>query len=91
MIGLFNPKYVIDTGPIIDLKGYYSEVFVSLWENIDGLIRQGEIISTKEVYRELQSEMMMLKQLLINTSLFSKHPALKNKFMYQKFLKGIKN
>lgn len=54
MIGLFNPKYVIDTGPIIDLKGYYSEVFVSLWENIEALIRQGEIISTSEVYRELQ-------------------------------------
>ncbi|HOO98077.1 MAG TPA: DUF4411 family protein [Bacteroidales bacterium] len=54
MIGFFNPKYVIDTGPIIDLKGYYSEVFVTLWENIDGLIRQGDIISTREVYRELQ-------------------------------------
>jgi len=54
MIGFFNPKYVIDTGPIIDLKGYYSDIFVTLWDNIDKLIRQGEIISTSEVYRELQ-------------------------------------
>ena len=54
MIGFFNPKYVIDTGPIIDLKGYYSDIFITLWENIDMLIRQGDIISTSEVYRELQ-------------------------------------
>jgi hypothetical protein len=54
MTGLFNPKYVIDTGPIIDLKDYYSDVFVTLWENIDYLMRQGEIISTSEVYRELK-------------------------------------
>ncbi len=54
MIGLFNPKYVIDSGPIIELKSYYTDVFVTLWENFDKLIRQGDIISNSEVYREIQ-------------------------------------
>lgn len=31
-------KYVIDTGPIIDLKHYPDDVFVSLWENFDNLV-----------------------------------------------------
>ncbi|HBE43104.1 MAG TPA: DUF4411 domain-containing protein [Bacteroidales bacterium] len=54
MIGFFNPKYVIDTGPLIDLKDYYADVFVTLWENLDSLIRQGDLISSSEVYRELK-------------------------------------
>jgi hypothetical protein len=52
MIGLFTPKYVFDTGPIIELKSYYSDVFITLWENLDILFQQ-DILSSSEVYREL--------------------------------------
>ena len=46
-------KYVIDTGPIIDFKHYYEDVFISLWDKFEELISQGSIISSIEVYREL--------------------------------------
>lgn len=51
---LFNIKYVVDSGPFIDLKSYYEDVFVTLWEKFEVLIKAGEIISSIEVYRELQ-------------------------------------
>jgi Domain of unknown function (DUF4411) len=54
MIGFFTPKYIFDTGPIIELKSYYSDVFISLWENLENLLKAGEIQSCTEVYRELQ-------------------------------------
>lgn len=90
MIGLFNPKYVIDTGPIIDLKGYYSEVFISLWENIDGLIRQGEIISTKEVYRELQKRDDDAKAIADKYKFIFKTPSLEEQVYASEILKRHK-
>lgn len=47
-------KYVIDTGPIIDFKHYYEDVFISLWDRFEELISDGLIISSIEVYRELK-------------------------------------
>jgi len=47
-------KYIIDSGPIIDLKHYYEDVFVSLWDKFERLIEHGSIISSSEVLRELQ-------------------------------------
>jgi len=47
-------KYVIDTGPIIDFKHYYEDIFVSLWDRFEELVEDGIIISSIEVYRELK-------------------------------------
>ncbi len=47
-------KYVIDTGPIIDFKHYYEDVFVSLWDRFEELIEEGSLVSSIEVYRELK-------------------------------------
>jgi hypothetical protein len=47
-------KYVIDAGPIIDLKHYYEDIFISLWDKFEELISCGIIISSIEVYRELK-------------------------------------
>jgi hypothetical protein len=52
---LFHPKYVFDTGPFIDLKNYPHDVFATLWTNFDQLIRNGHIISSTEVLRELHA------------------------------------
>lgn len=51
---LFHPKYIFDTGPFIDLKNYPRDVFTSLWENFKQMISEGEILSSSEVFRELE-------------------------------------
>jgi hypothetical protein len=51
---LFHPKYIFDSGPFIDLKNYPGDVFFSLWENFTQMINDGEIISSSEVFRELE-------------------------------------
>jgi hypothetical protein len=51
---LFHPKYIFDTGPFIDLKNYPGDVFTSLWENFTQMINDGEILSSSEVFRELE-------------------------------------
>jgi hypothetical protein len=47
-------KYVIDTGPIINFKHYYEDIFVSLWDRFKELVEDGVIISSIKVYRELK-------------------------------------
>lgn len=50
-------KYVFDTSPLADLfRYYYPERFPSLWEKFNLLISDGEITSTREVYREIQAQ-----------------------------------
>lgn len=46
--------YVFDTSPLTTLfKNYYPARFPSLWEKFDALVDGGEIVSAKEVLREL--------------------------------------
>lgn len=54
MLELF-PGYCIDTSALIDLwrKLYPPDVFSSLWGEIGGLVHKKELISPKEVLREL--------------------------------------
>lgn len=47
-------KYIFDSGPIIDFKHYYEDVFISLWDRFEELIENGKILSSIEVYRELK-------------------------------------
>ncbi len=53
---LFNTsKYIFDSGPFIDLKNYPIDIFTTLWDNILQMIKNGDIISSSEVLRELEN------------------------------------
>lgn len=47
--------YIFDTSPFIVLKHYYPHTFPSLWTGLEELIDQDVILSTREVYNELQA------------------------------------
>lgn len=46
--------YVFDTNSLSKLKHYYPNVFKSIWTGLDGLVASGDLISTREVWNELQ-------------------------------------
>ena len=46
--------YVFDNASLSSLKHYYRDVFKSVWIGLDGLVASGNIISTREVWNELQ-------------------------------------
>jgi hypothetical protein len=47
-------SYVFDCSPLSVLfKNYYRKTFRSLWERFDKLVADGEILSTREVAREI--------------------------------------
>jgi hypothetical protein len=46
--------YVFDTSPLSALfKSYYRGRFPTLWDRFDGLVENGQIVSTREVAREI--------------------------------------
>ena len=48
-------SYVFDNAPLSMLfKNYYPKTFKTLWEKFDKLIEEKEIISTREVFREIE-------------------------------------
>ncbi|KQO57342.1 hypothetical protein ASF24_17625 [Methylobacterium sp. Leaf86] len=52
-------SYVFDNGPISMLfKNYFRSVFPTLWENFDDLIATDEIVSVREVAREIADSSM---------------------------------
>lgn len=52
---LFNTtKYVFDSGPFIDLNNYPPDIFSSFWDQLNQMLKEGEIISSIEVFRELE-------------------------------------
>jgi hypothetical protein len=57
VLNLF-PGYVIDTGALIDLwrRRYPRDVFPTLWDNVDRMIQDGEIIAPQEVLHELEKQ-----------------------------------
>lgn len=46
--------YVFDTNSLSRLKHYYPNVFKSVWAGLDGLVAGGDLISTREVWNEMQ-------------------------------------
>lgn len=46
--------YVFDTSSLSKLKHYYPNVFKSIWVGLDSLVQSGDIISTREVWNEMQ-------------------------------------
>ena len=45
--------YVFDTSSIRSLQHFYSSVFKTIWDGLDGLVQQQNLISTREVWNEL--------------------------------------
>lgn len=55
MSQLFNTiKYVFDSGPFIDLNNYPPDVFQTFWDKLNEMLKHGEIISSIEVFREIE-------------------------------------
>jgi hypothetical protein len=50
-------KYVFDSGPLIDLfRHYYLSRFPTLWDQFHALVLEGDLISVREVYNEINSQ-----------------------------------
>ena len=47
--------YVFDTSSFSNLEFYYPTIFPSIWDNLNVLVEDGSIISTREVWNELQN------------------------------------
>lgn len=48
--------YVFDTSSIRALQHFYPRVFKSIWDGLDGLVQQNRLISTREVFNELERQ-----------------------------------
>lgn len=48
--------YVFDTSSIRSLQHFYPRVFKSIWDGLDALAQQGRLISTREVFNELERQ-----------------------------------
>jgi len=46
--------YVFDTSSLSNLRHFYPAVFTTVWSELDRMIGQGDLISTKEVWNEMQ-------------------------------------
>ncbi len=46
--------YVFDTSSLRELQHFYPSIFQSIWPRLDALVNSGELVSTREVYNELQ-------------------------------------
>ncbi len=46
--------YVFDTSSLSKLKHFYPGVFKSVWQGLETLIENGELVSTREVWREME-------------------------------------
>ncbi len=68
--------YVFDTGPLINiLNHYYTDIFKSFWDNFLTLIENKEVLSVREVKKELENGNYTKEQI----DLFSNNLTLLNK------------
>jgi hypothetical protein len=53
-----GPLYSIDTSALIHgwSRAYPRDIFPRVWDRLDGLINDGSLIATMEVYREIQRQ-----------------------------------
>ena len=51
---LFAPSYVMDTSSLKVTEGYYPDRFPSFWAEFNPCVDRGEIISVREVFKELE-------------------------------------
>ena len=65
--------YVFDTSSIRSLQHFYPRVFKSIWDGLDGLVARQKLISTREVFNELERQAIseeLLKWAKLNKALF---------------------
>lgn len=48
--------HVFDTSSLRSLQHFYPSVFKSIWDSLDALAARGELISTREVFNELERQ-----------------------------------
>lgn len=49
------PPYVVDASAWIDIRRYHPpDIFVTLWQRLDGAIAAGDLVSPEEVLHELE-------------------------------------
>ena len=46
--------YVFDTSSFSRLKHFFPAVFKTIWDGLDELVQQGRLISTSEVFKEIE-------------------------------------
>lgn len=46
--------YVFDTSSLSKLKHFFPGVFKSVWTGLDALVKSGDLISTREVWNEIE-------------------------------------
>ena len=66
--------YVFDTSSIRALQHFYPSVFRTIWQGLDGLVQAGEMISTREVFNELERQSVsqdVLKWVKTNKAIFT--------------------
>lgn len=66
--------YVFDTSSLRALQHFYPRVFKSIWDSLDELVRQQCLISTREVFNELERQAVsedVLKWAKDNKALFT--------------------
>ena len=47
--------YCIDTSSLINLKPYRRDVFPTIWDKLENMIKNGELLSHLEVYKEIEA------------------------------------
>lgn len=63
-------KYVFDSGPFIDCRYYYQNIFKSYWNKLNQLAERRDIISVKEVYNEILKGVTLYQNGLIRILLY---------------------
>lgn len=48
--------YIFDTSSLRSLQHFYPRVFKSIWDGLDGLVQSNELVSTREVFNELERQ-----------------------------------
>ncbi|RPH51519.1 MAG: DUF4411 family protein [Desulfobacteraceae bacterium] len=80
--------YVFDTSSLRELQHFYPAVFRSIWSGLDALVERNELISTREVWNELERQNVSTEVLAWakrNKQIFTKPNALELQFVSQIF------
>lgn len=80
--------YVFDTSSIRALQHFYPSVFRTIWQGLDNLVLTGNIISTREVFNELERQSVSQEVLgwaKINKSIFTTPSSVELQFVAQIF------
>lgn len=80
--------YVFDTSSLRSLQHFYPSVFKSIWDGLDSLVAQQTLISTREVFNELERQAVsaeILKWAKDNKSLFTTPTGLELQFVAEIF------